>query len=90
MPPAPYAGGERPAGSNKEGPPGANLFVSYSHLLVSFFSMWLALIYQQVYHLPNHYTDVDLYDSFCPFGNVLSSKVFMDRETNTSRCFGNY
>jgi len=61
------AGDPGPAGSNKEGPPGANLFV---------------------YHLPNHYNDIDLYDAFCPFGNVLSAKVFMDRETNTSRCFG--
>jgi len=31
---------------------------------------------------------MDLVASFSPFGNILSAKIFVDKDTNMSRCFG--
>mmetsp|Transcript_5629 Transcript_5629/g.17281 ORF Transcript_5629/g.17281 Transcript_5629/m.17281 type:complete len:479 (+) Transcript_5629:75-1511(+) len=41
-----------------------------------------------VYHMPNHWTDSDLQMNFGSFGHIVSAKVFVDRETGQSKCFG--
>ena len=41
-----------------------------------------------IYHLPPEFSDADLLSTFIPFGNIVSAKVFIDKQTSLSKCFG--
>ncbi|CBY22788.1 unnamed protein product [Oikopleura dioica] len=41
-----------------------------------------------VYHLPKRFNDSDLYALFSTIGELMSAKVYVDRHTQESKCFG--
>jgi len=45
-------------------------------------------LHVQPWELLKQYGDQDLLNIFSPFGNVLSAKVFVDKNTGQSKCFG--
>jgi hypothetical protein len=43
-----------------------------------------------VFHIPNDMTNQDLFNYFATFGNVISARIMVEKETGRSRGFGTW
>jgi RNA recognition motif. (a.k.a. RRM, RBD, or RNP domain) len=41
-----------------------------------------------IFHIPNHFTNVDMFHLFCPYGNLLSVRIMVEKDSGRSRGFG--
>jgi len=41
-----------------------------------------------IFHIPNHFTNLDMYQLFTPYGNLLSVRIMVEKNTGRSRGFG--
>mmetsp|Transcript_29396 Transcript_29396/g.41635 ORF Transcript_29396/g.41635 Transcript_29396/m.41635 type:complete len:442 (+) Transcript_29396:403-1728(+) len=41
-----------------------------------------------IFHIPNHFTNMDMYRLFCQYGSLLSVRIMVERDTGRSRGFG--
>jgi len=41
-----------------------------------------------IFHIPNHFTNLDMYHLFCHYGNLLSVRIMVEKDTGRSRGFG--
>ena len=68
------------------GPDGANLFIYHLPQVGQKSSLRSPIDHN---HLSQQeFTDSDLSQTFQPFGTIVSAKVFIDKQTNLSKCFG--
>lgn len=41
-----------------------------------------------IFHIPNHFSNMDMYQLFCPYGNLLSVRIMVEKDSGRSRGFG--
>ena len=41
-----------------------------------------------VFHIPNNFTNVDMYNLFCRYGRLVSVRIMVEKDTGRSRGFG--
>ena len=41
-----------------------------------------------IFHIPNHFTNLDMYNLFCTHGTLLSVRIMVEKDTGRSRGFG--
>lgn len=41
-----------------------------------------------IFHIPNHFTNLDMYHLFSPYGNLLSVRIMVEKDSGRSRGFG--
>lgn len=41
-----------------------------------------------IFHIPNNFTNMDMYNLFCRYGNLLSVRIMVEKDTGRSRGFG--